>query len=356
MATPRIFVSSTYYDLRHIRKGIELFISELGYDSILFESGDIPFSHDLPLDASCYKEIGSSHILVLIIGGRYGSATSELKIILNDNELERHYQHYNSITQKELETALDEDIPVYIFVEKGVAAEYLTYKENRDNKTIRYAHVDSVNIFRLLDFIYARERNNLTKDFENLEDITSWLKAQWAGLFGDFLSKRSKEKTLQTLQAQLSSLKNVAETLKDYSENIIREVSPTEAEKIITQSKAKLDQQDLKDKLNSYQLIEHLIKHHSMSLDKLKSIFSKARSLHQLKLNLIGNSAPPSDCVFVNHYFHDNGGLKEINLIRATLSVPPLEPARRLGPKQPSLPRGETPPPPPPDRSGGTGA
>src|SRR5438270_9251216 len=32
MARPRVFVSSTYYDLRHIRGSLEVFIGSLGYD------------------------------------------------------------------------------------------------------------------------------------------------------------------------------------------------------------------------------------------------------------------------------------------------------------------------------------
>lgn len=43
MARPRIFVSSTYYDLKHIRSAMEVFIDSMGYESVLFESGEIPF-------------------------------------------------------------------------------------------------------------------------------------------------------------------------------------------------------------------------------------------------------------------------------------------------------------------------
>jgi hypothetical protein len=79
MAKPRVFVSSTYYDLRHIRDRLEAFIESFGYDPVLFESGDIPFHHDAPLDESCYAEIQTCHILILIVGGRYGSPSSDEK-------------------------------------------------------------------------------------------------------------------------------------------------------------------------------------------------------------------------------------------------------------------------------------
>ena len=228
MAKPRVFVSSTYYDLRHLRQGVEAFVNSLGYDSVLFESGAIPFSHDQPLDESCYKEIATCHILVLIVGGRYGSVASDDSTKIPSDDLEKHYQYYNSITKKEFETAISEDIPAYIFVEKGVLAEYQTYKGNRENKTIRYAHVDSINVFRLMDSIYALKRNNVTHGLENLDDITGWLRDQWAGVFADFLKKRSSATSLQRLANQLESLENVTSVLKDYSENIIEGVSPKE--------------------------------------------------------------------------------------------------------------------------------
>ncbi|MDX2468997.1 MAG: DUF4062 domain-containing protein [SAR324 cluster bacterium] len=43
MARPRIFVSYTYYDLKHIRKSLESFIDNMDYEPVLFESGDVDF-------------------------------------------------------------------------------------------------------------------------------------------------------------------------------------------------------------------------------------------------------------------------------------------------------------------------
>ncbi len=62
MAKPRIFVSSTYYDLKHIRESIKSFIGGMGYEPVLFESGDIAFDHKESLDESCYKAIESCQI------------------------------------------------------------------------------------------------------------------------------------------------------------------------------------------------------------------------------------------------------------------------------------------------------
>lgn len=213
--------------------------TSIGYETVLFESGDIPFDHQAPIDQSCYREIEGCHILVLIIGGRYGSATSDSGPRTSTDDIAAKYSFYNSITRKEYETAREKDIPIFIFVEKGVLAEFQTYKRNRDSK-IDWAHVDSVNVFRLLDDIYAQHRNNFTREFEHVEDITAWLRDQWAGMFAEQLAKRSAQESLKSLTAQLADLKSVVGALKEYSETLITQSDPTESEDIIRDVNSKL--------------------------------------------------------------------------------------------------------------------
>ncbi|EHY0954907.1 DUF4062 domain-containing protein [Vibrio cholerae] len=234
MAKPRIFVSSTYYDLKHIRNSLEAFIDSFGYESVLYEDGDIPFHHDSPLDISCYSEIKNCHILVLIIGGRYGSPASEPS---DENE---RIEFYNSVTKKEYETARAQDIPIYVFIDKNVHSEYHTFKKNRNVNGIEYAHVDNVNIFKLIDEIYSQKRNNLIKEFEKFDDIACWLKDQWAGLFADFLSNRNRERDLDDLSTQVTSLKELSSILKSYSETIMEKVDPENFQKIIAESNKSL--------------------------------------------------------------------------------------------------------------------
>jgi len=52
MPHPRVFVSSTFYDLKYIRAAIEGFISSLGFEPVLFEKGHIPFPQDATLDTA----------------------------------------------------------------------------------------------------------------------------------------------------------------------------------------------------------------------------------------------------------------------------------------------------------------
>jgi len=321
MAKPRIFVSSTYYDLKHIRKSIESFIDDMGYESVLFENGDIPFDHNEPLDESCYKELDSCQILVLVIGGRYGSGISEENISIIHDDLEKHYQHFNSITKKEYETARARDIPIYIFLEKGVAAEFQTYKENKDNDSIKYAHVDSVNIFRLIESIHAQRRNNLIREFENVEDITGWLREQWAGLFSHFLERQSSEKPIESLEKHLSSLSVVTETLKDYSENIIRGLSPDTSEQIINSiSKKEKHRTELNMFLDAWH-IEHLVDAHDFDLNELFKAFTNARSASEF-INAAKKLRPEDEhCLLADEDISDSL-VSEAENLREQLGLP----------------------------------
>ena len=117
MARPRIFISSTYYDLKQVRSNLELFIKDMGYDPVLHERGAIPYGSKEKLEQYCYREIHQVEILVSIIGGRYGSHSE--------------HQPY-SISQQELKTAYELGIQVFIFVESAVLGEYQTYLKNKD--------------------------------------------------------------------------------------------------------------------------------------------------------------------------------------------------------------------------------
>lgn len=285
MAKPRIFVSSTYYDLRHIRKSLEAFIDGFGYEPVLFESGGIPFKHDIPLDESCYEEIPKCNMLILIIGGRAGSAASESEE-LTDEEIKEGYKRYNSVTKREYEQANEIDIPIFIFVDKNVLAEYQTYKRNRDNETIKYVHVDSTSVFMLLDDIAEQKRNNFIKEFEKFDDISFWLKEQWAGLFADFLTKSGTESTLKGLSFQIDELRSITGALNEYTMSIMRQIRPEESEAIISRAEKRILIDTIK-RFSNEPLIDFLNSRHELDVNKMYSDLKGAKTLNQF-LRMIG--------------------------------------------------------------------
>jgi Domain of unknown function (DUF4062) len=93
MAVPRVFISSTFYDLRQVREDLERMIRDLGYEPVRNETGSIPYSKDERLEVSAYREVELCDIVVSVIGGRFGT--------------ESHDQVGYSISQAELKRALD---------------------------------------------------------------------------------------------------------------------------------------------------------------------------------------------------------------------------------------------------------
>ena len=298
MAKPRIFVSSTYYDLKHIRNSLDLFIDSLGYEPVLSEKGDIAYAHDQPLDESCYREAENSDILVLIIGGRYGSEASSG----DAGQKHQFYDRYESITKKEFETAASRDIPVYILIEKGVYSEYQTFLKNRDNDKIVYAHVDSVNIFRLIEMILSLPRNNPVQAFEKFNEIECWLRDQWAGLFRELLRRQSQRQQLTDLTTQVSELKEINETLRKYLEAVLTGAPKDKKSKLIESEEKRLEEVRQLEKLKSnpwvsfinrivspgFEVVMQATKQSESALEYLEKVCAESRhevsTLHDLLL------------------------------------------------------------------------
>ena len=177
MAKPRIFISSTYFDLKNVRADLERFIKERGFEPILHERGHVAYGKKEALEEYCYKEINNCDILIAIVGGRFGSAS-------------KHAPY--SISQVEFKTAAELQKPTYIFVERDVLAEYKTYSRNKD-ATVDWAAVNDVRVYKFIDEIYALSTNNVVAPFETSLDITVFLQEQWASLFQRLLQESSQQ-------------------------------------------------------------------------------------------------------------------------------------------------------------------
>ena len=203
MARPRVFISSTYFDLRAVRADLERFIREIGYDPVLFEKGHVAYEKDSPLEDYCYREISNCDIVITIIGGKFGTQSRDDK---------------NSITQNELKTAIKLGKQIYLFVERGVHAEYRTYLENKNLKGFKPAAVNDGRVYGFLEEIYALPAGNPIEPFELPDDIVRYLREQWAGLFQRLLqstSRRNEMDLLQNLNSTAATLKQLVTFLTD---------------------------------------------------------------------------------------------------------------------------------------------
>lgn len=223
MAHPRVFVSSTYYDLHHVRDRLQAFIESFGFEPVLFEHGEVPYDHEQPLDQSCYSEIGQCHMLVLIVGQRYGSlATPTGKGGKGGNDAGN-----KSVTESEWESAVTKGLPVFTLVEEAVLAEYEFYKTNKGIEGVKWKA--DARVFELLGKLDSQPANNARQGFRNIDDAEQWLREQWAGLFERLLRSRADTKRVDALAGQIAELQLVANSIKQFSEAIVREVASGDA-------------------------------------------------------------------------------------------------------------------------------
>jgi len=87
MAKPRVFVSSTYYDLRTVRDDLDRFIREIGYEPVRHERGHISYGREESPEAYAYREIDFCDIVVCVVGGRFGTTSSDGSSSITQNGL-----------------------------------------------------------------------------------------------------------------------------------------------------------------------------------------------------------------------------------------------------------------------------
>lgn len=202
MATPRVFVSSTCYDLKYIRENLKFFIRTLGYEPILSEDGDVFYNPKLHTHDSCLSEIETCQLFVLIIGGRYGG-----KFKSTDK----------SITNQEYQAALLSKTPIFALVEHGVYSEHHVYQKNKANKTINYPSVDNAMIFDFIDEVRKNITNNAIVPFRDFSDMEIYLKKQWAGMMYYYLTSESESRKVSDL---LNEISNATQKIEYFTKNI----------------------------------------------------------------------------------------------------------------------------------------
>jgi len=125
---------------------------------------------------------------------------------------------------------------------------------------VAYAHVDSVNVFRLIEEILGKPRSNPVHAFERFPDISSWLREQWAGLFRELLRRTSSQQQIATLSTQVETLGAINSTLQRYLETVVEKVSPEEAPQLIEAEQKKLVDLELIEQLRRNAFYSRLLR------------------------------------------------------------------------------------------------
>ena len=157
---PRIFVSSTFYDLKYIREDLANYIKAHDFEPILFEDGDIGYNPLTSLDDSCYKSMENADMALLIIGGNYGSPAT--------GETPDGFQEFVSITRREFQKGVEEGVPFFVFVDRNVFAEYGIYDLNSKEIDsgecqVKFKATKHINVFRFIREIRSIKQISITE-------------------------------------------------------------------------------------------------------------------------------------------------------------------------------------------------
>lgn len=215
MAIPKIFISSTCFDLLEVREQLKRFVKSFGFDPILSEYGDVFFHPDLNTQDACVNEVSNCQLFILIIGGRFGG---------NYN-----FDKDKSITNAEYEAAKKANIPIFTYIKNGVLSNHHIYRENKKEKFVNSINFPAIekqenaeNIFKFVDEVRRSPTNNAFEGFDNFNDIESHLRKQWAGLFFEFLKTREIKLQIDATNHLLNSLQSSNTKLEELVKSLYR--------------------------------------------------------------------------------------------------------------------------------------
>lgn len=227
MANLRIFLSSTCYDLSVVRGQLRQFIESLGHDPIMSDYNDVVYDPRSHTHTSCIDEVGGADAVVVIIGSRFGGRVvpqalqkvdlEALKAVSKNHEILKTKENI-SITQLEVLKAVENSIPLFVFVDDRVMHDHATYEKNKTKTIISEIEFDSIEkpetaryIFEFINFLRLRSSNNGITTFSRLQDIEDSLRKQWSGLLQRLLfeqrSRAIDSRRIDSLADQFEGLK-----------------------------------------------------------------------------------------------------------------------------------------------------
>lgn len=227
MAAPKVFVSSTCFDLGEIREQLKRFIWNYGFEPILSENGDVFYHPDLHTHDSCLNEVSNCQLFILIIGGRFGG--------------EYIADRSKSITNAEYLAARKSGIPVFTYVRNGVLSNHHVYQQNKKKEfasEIDYPAIEkqeyAADIFCFIDDVRKSPSNNAIEGFNGFSDIEAHLRKQWAGLFYDLLRSREVKSQIDVTNHLMEGISASSKKLEELIKSFYISSNRTEAERDIT--------------------------------------------------------------------------------------------------------------------------
>ncbi|MEZ5963207.1 MAG: HAD-IB family phosphatase [Planctomycetota bacterium] len=184
----RVFLSSTYLDNRDLRESLLRFLSDMKIDVAAFERGGVFYTPGQTVTQSCKAEVRKCDLMLLVIGGKYGSSADS-----GDSG-----RRPNSYVREEYKAAVNHGLHCYVFIKKEVLVEFGTYKRNLGKRVdIDFLQVDSIRVFELIGEVEKYTPETPLIAYETPGDIESFMKLQFASLLrGAYLKRRSSKQVV----------------------------------------------------------------------------------------------------------------------------------------------------------------
>jgi hypothetical protein len=184
MNKTRVFISSTCYDLSQVRRDLESFVADIGFEPVLSDSPSLAIPSGLDTIEVCKWLVHASDVFVLIIGGRYGSTDAASG---------------KSVTNIEYETALATGMPIYAFVDRDVwvqrevFARFRAMVETGDLSEGKLQEalgrkIEDPRVFDFIDQVGQARRDSWLHEFSTADDIVTTLKRSWSLLVKELLT------------------------------------------------------------------------------------------------------------------------------------------------------------------------
>jgi hypothetical protein len=248
LAIPRVFISSTCYDLKHIRENLKYFVKTIGYEPVLSDDGDVYYDVDQHTHNACLAEVDTCQLFILIIGGRYGG---------------EHKDREGSITNNEYRAAVKNKTPIFALVESAVHSDHYTYLTNKKSRPdifdkIDYPSIDNIKIFDFVDEVRKNSQNNAIVPFNDFSDMETYLKKQWAGMMYDLLDKRRRDDSAKVTNRLIDDLAIATEKSAKLIETLLRVTDAEHAEEKISKIELQTQAQSFHSWLREYFDLDYL--------------------------------------------------------------------------------------------------
>lgn len=238
----RVFVSSTAYDLAHVREQLKSTIESMGHHAVLSEFGGVGFDPSMHTQESCTQELSTCDVVVLVVGNRFGSET--LADLQNTGTLEDAISENPeslddllksgpiSVTQLESLTAFKLGIPIFAFIKDEVQSDrrFLSINKGADISSMSFPSgikgSELIKLDRFLKFIESRRTGNTVYKFSRLADISEQLTDQFSSWMQRLVRADRGERTEEYL------LKAITEKIDDLKSGLATAFGPEEMREV----------------------------------------------------------------------------------------------------------------------------